>query len=288
MLKHLGIQSKKDLLENKGILTLSWITTIGHTISNLFLLLWNLNNILIYKYHSGVSILLVFNYFWNIIKEYNFFVWAILLIVFIILGYFVFFPIAYGSVLEIIAHKTRFSKALGVGLSKFFIFFEYNTLITSFSIITFFITIARLFTLNVLENFFIISLLSLWGILVILLKLFLPFAKILIAIEGYDVYPAIKKSMSLAISNFGKVIKATIYQIFLFIFFYFRIGILFLIPTIVMYIIIYFQWFTNGFGSLLLWIFGITGILLFSYVNAIIYAFFESYRYNIFLEIKEE
>lgn len=288
MLKHLWIQSKKDLLENKGILTLSWITTIWHTISNLFLLLWNLNNILIYKYHSGVSILLVFNYFWNIIKEYNFFVWAILLIVFIILWYFVFFPIAYGSVLEIIAHKTRFSKALGVWLSKFFIFFEYNTLITSFSIITFFITIARLFTLNVLENFFIISLLSLWGILVILLKLFLPFAKILIAIEWYDVYPAIKKSMSLAISNFGKVIKATIYQIFLFIFFYFRIGILFLIPTIVMYIIIYFQWFTNGFGSLLLWIFWITWILLFSYVNAIIYAFFESYRYNIFLEIKEE
>lgn len=254
MLKKLGISCKKELLENKGLLQLSWFTTFGHSVSNIFLLLWNLNNVLIYKYHSGVSLLLVFNYFWETITANHMVLWIILLIVFIILGYFILYPIANAGVLQMIVHKGGIGQAVGKGLVDFFSFFEYSALKTSFSIITYAVTVARLFTLDVLDNYFIIAIVGVWGLMVLMSTIFWPFTRIFIAIEGYSVYTAIKKSVGLSLAHFSEVIRAVLYQGILIVYFYFRTGILLAIPTIIMYLVIYFNLFNNGIVSSLLWI----------------------------------
>lgn len=85
MLKKLGIDSKNELLENKSLLKLSLFTTRGHSISNFFLLARNLNNVLIYKYHAGIPILLVFNFFWDTIRANNMVLWTIIIIIFVVL-----------------------------------------------------------------------------------------------------------------------------------------------------------------------------------------------------------
>lgn len=288
MLRKIARDTKKELLTRKNIFVLAFFTVRGFIITELYLVLRNINNLLVYKYKSGLSLLLVFRYFWEVLSKNNLVLLFIFIVIFIVFGYFVLFPLANWALLHLVEKWWKIGKNISRGMTDFFKMFELNALYTSFSLITFVVTVLRIYTLDILNNIFVETILALWWVF-ILVSLFLwNYAKIFVIVEWESVYTGIRKSITFAIANRKTTFKAVIYQGILTLYFYIKLGIFFLVPTGIMYALIYFNLIQHAIVPSLLWILGIIALVLFCYMNAIIFSYFEVYRYKIYKKLLEE
>ncbi len=288
MIREIAKESKIELLKKSNIFVLAFFTLRWFIITELYLVLRNVNNLLIYKYKSWLSLLLVFRYFWGVLSENNLVLVFILLLVFIVFWYFVLFPLANGALVHIVQKWWNIGRNLGRGLTDFFKMFELNALYTSFGIITYCVTLLRVYTLDIVNNIFIEGVFVLWGIFVVIALLFWPYAKIFVIVEWASVYAGIRKSITFAIEHWKTTFKAVLYQQILTVYFYIRVGVFFLIPTLLMYGLIYFNLLKHAIVPTILWVLWIIGLLMFCYINAIILSYFEVYRYKIYTTLIKE
>lgn len=182
--------------------------------------------------------------------------------------------------------RKRWSVSLGKWFSQFFPMFEYNGLISFFTLLPYFIVLSRFRALDLLGNILVIIIMVLWWLIILFAWIFLPFTKYYIVIEDLKPFDAMKKSMSLALANLGTATRTAILQYILSIRFIINILLFLGLPMLILYIATAFD-VTQGWpvatliivASIIVW-------LLTAYINWIIEAFFITLRYRLFVEIR--
>lgn len=184
--------------------------------------------------------------------------------------------------------KKSWSGALAKGIFKFFPMFEYNSMTTFFQMSMFLIVVGRLFTMDILNNAMILAILTIRFISVFGVSLFLGFTKFFIVLEWQWPIQASKSSLALSIEHIMTVLRFVIINYILDLRFVINLLLLVWFPLAMIYIADRFHildsWFFSG-GMYTM--FGILFILV-SYINGIVEAFFTTYRYKLYIQLKSD
>lgn len=209
-------------------------------------------------------------------------IWLILLI-----WYFIMPPIWEASLVYYLsADEKRWSASLGKWFTQFFPMFEYNGLISFFTMLPYFIVLSRFWMLDLLHNILVIIFMILWWVIILFASIFLPFTKYYIVIDDMKPFDAMKKSMNLALENLSVVTRTTMLQYALSVRFIINILLFLGVPVIILYLATAFNIRQGWPIATTIIIVSIAIGLLTAYINWIIEAFFITLRYRLFIQIK--
>ena len=111
------------------------------------------------------------------------------------------------------------------------------------------------------------------------------YARIIIALEGCQVFDAIKKSTSLAMNNLGLSVKLMFVELLLMLRFI-VIGLLIVgIPVLLIYIAVWLDVIQNSFVETTIRVVAAGLLLVIAYLNCIVEAFFLTYWYQAYRKI---
>lgn len=289
MFKQILRNSITKLSEDTKLIRLSFIVSFCHFVSVVYLIVWNINNLLTYRYESGIPMSQALEYLVNRSQENNMTVIIIVIVAIIFLWYSLLYPVWQSALIHYLNKDwQKVSKAIGKWMNDFFVMFEFEAMMFSFSIFMYMITILRVFMLNILDSTFVIILIIIWWIVVFLATVLWSYVKFVIVLEGKNVFSAIKRSSYLTIMNFGVTIKFIIIQLFLTIRFLVNAIIVMWIPFLIVYISIWLNIIESKFVWYMIAISIVILIIFMAYINAIIEAFFMTYRYKVYTAITQE
>lgn len=289
MFKSILRDSIHKITEDTRLIRLSFIVTFCHFVSVLYLIVWNINNLLTYKYEKWISLWKALEYILNRSQTNNMTVILIILVIIIIIWYSLIYPVWEAAMIHYLNNEwQKIGKVLGKWINDFFVMFEFDAMLFSFGSFTFLITTLRMFMLNIIDNTFVIILIIIWWIAVFLATVLWSYAKFAIVLEWQNVFGAIKRSAALTIMNLWTTIKFVVLQLFLTIRFLINAIVIMGIPFLIVYIAIWL----NVIESKIVWyviaISVVVLLFLMAYINAIIEAFFMTYRYKVYKNIIEE
>lgn len=289
MFKRILRDSITKIVEDTRLIRLSFLVTFCHFISIVYLIVWNINNLLTYRYEKWIPMSKALEYILNRSQDNNMTVAIIIVVAIIFIWYSLLYPIWESAMIHYLDKEwQRTWKVIWKWVNDFFVMFEFEAMMFSFGIFTYLITTLRMFMLNILDNSFIIILIIIWWVVVLLATILWSYAKFIIVLEWQNVFSAIKRSASLTIMNFGTTIKFVVIQLFLMIRFLINAIVVMGIPFLIVYIAIWL----NVIESKIVWyviaISVIVLLFLMAYINAIIEAFFMTYRYKVYKSITEE
>ena len=267
---------------------LTTLTTIIHSI--IFLLYVWVSSRRVFASNSANS-----KWLWNLLQSIEWlftsssvFWRAIWIGIILAIWYFLLPPIWEASLIYYLsAEEKRWSVSLGKWFSQFFPMFEYNGLISFFTLLPYFIVLSRFWVLDLLGNILVIIIMVLWWLIILFAWIFLPFTKYYIVIEDLKPFDAMKKSMNLSLSHLGTATRTAVLQYILSIRFIINILLFLGLPLLILYIATAFD-ITHGWpvATIIIIVSIIVGLLT-AYINWIIEAFFITLRYRLFVEIKE-
>ena len=267
---------------------LTTLTTIIHSI--IFLLYVWVSSRRVFASNSANS-----KWLWNLLQSIELlftssavFWRAIWIGIILAIWYFLLPPIWEASLIYYLsAEEKRWSVSLGKWFSQFFPMFEYNSLISFFTLLPYFIVLSRFWVLDLLGNILVIIIMVLWWLIILFAWIFLPFTKYYIVIEDLKPFDAMKKSMNLSLSHLGTATRTAVLQYILSIRFIINILLFLGLPLLILYIATAFDithWWPVA--TIIIIVSIIVGLLT-AYINWIIEAFFITLRYRLFVEIKE-
>lgn len=267
---------------------LTTLTTIIHSI--IFLLYVWVSSRRVFASNSANS-----KWLWNLLQSIELlftssavFWRAIWIGIILAIWYFLLPPIWEASLIYYLsAEEKRWSVSLGKWFSQFFPMFEYNGLISFFTLLPYFIVLSRFWVLDLLGNILVIIIMVLWWLIILFAWIFLPFTKYYIVIEDLKPFDAMKKSMNLSLSHLGTATRTAVLQYILSIRFIINILLFLGLPLLILYIATAFDithWWPVA--TIIIIVSIIVGLLT-AYINWIIEAFFITLRYRLFVEIKE-
>jgi hypothetical protein len=283
-------ESKDYIKNNNKFIKLVFYISFWKLLYTLVLISYNINNLLIYRFDKWLPRMSTLKYFLEEIIS-NHLVWLVILIAFIILIWYVFlYPTGMSAIIHFLKDKKNsIWKAIWKGVTDFFVMFELNALAFSFWFYTYAITVLRLFTLWILDNTIAIILVSVWWLAALFSSIFWQYAKFLIVIENMWVFEAIKKSISITITNIWVTIRWRVMQLVTYILFYFKAFIIASAPMLLVYFLINAWLADRGFKRVIRLI-GIITVILIIYMISIIQAFFRKFwfkMYNKVVKIEE-
>jgi hypothetical protein len=202
--------------------------------------------------------------------------------------YFLMPPIGDSALIHYLSsEEKRWSVSLGKWFISFFPMFEYNSMMSFFSMLPFFIVVSRFWTLDLLDNILIIIILSLRGTIIFFASVFLPYTKYFIVLDDLKPIEAMKKSMNLALENFWVSIRWALLQYALSFRFIINILLFLGLPLLILYASTAFDFNQWGPLATLIIIVSVGVWLLTAYVNWIIEAFFITLWHRLFVQIKK-
>ena len=289
MFKRILRDSITKIMEDTRLIRLSFLVTFCHFVSVVYLMVWNVNNLLTYRYEKWIAMGEALQYILNRSQNNHMTVTILIIIVIIFLWYFLLYPIWEAAIIHYLDEEwQRTGKVIWKWMNDFFVMFEFDAMMFSFSTFMYMITILRMFMLRILDNSFIIILVIIRWVVVVLATVLWSYVKFAIVLEWQHVFGAIKRSASLTIMNFGTTIKFVIIQLFLMVRFILNAIVVMGIPFLIVYVAIWF----NVIESKIVWyviaISVIVLLFLMAYINAIIEAFFMAYRYKVYKSIIEQ
>ena len=162
---------------------------------------------------------------------------------------------------------------------------EYGGLSIPFGLFTFCTVVLRLYLINVLGNVVVDILIGIRGIMVLFASIFWSYAKVIIVLDGVQVFDAIKKSTKVAFLNLGLSIKLMLVEFFLLFRFLITGALIVGIPLGIVYIAVWLNILDNSFVEGLIRVVA-GGLLLFlSYINCIVETYFLTYWYQAYKTI---
>jgi len=289
MFKKILRESIIKITEDTRLIRLSFLVTFCHFVSVIYLVVWNLNNLLTYRYEKWIPLWTALEYILNRSQNNHMTLILVILIIVILIWYSLIYPIGEAAMIHYLDGEwQKIWRVIWKWVNDFFVMFEFDAMLFSFGFFTFIITTLRMFMLSIIDNVFIISLIIIWWIAVFIATILWSYAKFAIVLEWQNVFGAIKRSSALTIMNFGKTIKFVVIQLFLLIRFLLNAIVIMGIPFLIVYVAIWL----NVIESKIVWyVIAITVIVLLflmAYINAIIEAFFMTYRYKVYKNITEE
>ena len=162
---------------------------------------------------------------------------------------------------------------------------EYGGLSIPFGLFTFCTVVLRLYLINVLGNVVVDILIGIRGVMVLFASIFWSYAKVIIVLDGVQVFDAIKKSTKVAFLNLGLSIKLMLVEFFLLFRFLITGALIVGIPLGIVYIAVWLNILDNSFVEGLIRVVA-GGLLLFlSYINCIVETYFLTYWYQAYKTI---
>lgn len=166
--------------------------------------------------------------------------------------------------------------------------FEFDAMVSLFNVMVWIIIASRLWVMGILEQPFMIAIMTMWAVIIFFVSLLLPYTRIIITLENMKFFDAIRRSMSLSIAHIGFTFKFVVITYLLYIRFLINTLIVVGIPGGLIYgarllDIVHYP-LVQTFVILVI----SSLILLSAYINGIIEAYFTTYWYKVYLVVKEE
>lgn len=285
MFRQILSDSVTVLFQNPKLIRLSFLTLVFYSIVRIYFIVYYFNTFLLYKYESWVQLSDAFIYVLD--KLNNQWIFRVVIWVIIVLIWYLWFhPIGEASVVSALDNPQQSAfRSFVRGSGKFFPMLEYSWLSIPFWVFTFCTVMLRLYLMDIFDNIFITIIVGIRWFLVLFASVCWSYARIIIALEGCQVFDAIKKSTSLAMNNLGLSIKLMFVELLLMLRFI-VIGLLIVgIPVLLIYIAVWLDVIQNSFVETTIRVVAASLLLVIAYLNCIVEAFFLTYWYQAYRKI---
>lgn len=276
-------------MEDNKLVRIAFITSFCHSLIIIFLLAFNLNNLIVARFERGIPLWDVLEFLVKSGVKGNIVTILIVGIIILLIWYAILYPIGQAALIHYL-HDKKFSMrdAMAKWVTTFFPMFEFSALAGTFSMSTFIFIVIRLFMLDIADNIFIRVLFSIWWFSILMIAILRPYTRYVIVLEKMSIYDAIKRSVFYSIRNLWQTTKFVLLELLLLVRFFVNILIVIWIPFILMYIASWLNIIDSKSVGIIIGIVSVILILWTAYVNGIIEAFFASYWYKVYHKIIEE
>ena len=285
MFRQILSDSVTVLFQNPKLIRLSFLTLVFYSIVRIYFIVYYFNTFLLYKYESWVQLSDAFIYVLDKLNN-QWILRAVIWVIIVLIWYLWFHPIGEASVVSALdnPHQSAF-RSFVRGSGKFFPMLEYSWLSIPFWVFTFCTVMLRLYLMDIFDNIFITIIVGIRWFLVLFASVCRSYARIIIALEGCQVFDAIKKSTSLAMNNLGLSVKLMFVELLLMLRFI-VIGLLIVgIPVLLIYIAVWLDVIQNSFVETTIRVVAASLLLVIAYLNCIVEAFFLTYWYQAYRKI---
>ena len=285
MFRQILSDSVTVLFQNPKLIRLSFLTLVFYSIVRIYFIVYYFNTFLLYKYESWVQLSDAFIYVLDKLNN-QWILRAVIWVVIVLIWYLWFHPIGETSVVSALDNPQQSAfRSFVRGSGKFFPMLEYSWLSIPFWVFTFCTVMLRLYLMDIFDNIFITIIVGIRWFLVLFASVCWSYARIIIALEGCQVFDAIKKSTSLAMNNLGLSVKLMFVELLLMLRFI-VIGLLIVgIPVLLIYIAVWLDVIQNSFVETTIRVVAASLLLVIAYLNCIVEAFFLTYWYQAYRKI---
>jgi len=276
-----------DLSDNTKLVRLATITTFIHSLLFIVYLIYILFTINQKNtWSSGIRDLL-----WEYIDLVapNTETVIILIVVWIglLIWYAILPPIGDASMIYYLDSEKRSGTAsLWKWVVKFFPMFEFNATMTFFNILAVAIALSRFYVMGIINGLTII-ILVLRSIFSLIAMFFLPYTKFIITLEDSPYFEAMRKSTALAINNLGITFRFIVINFILYARFIINILIVVGIPLLLLWGASTMDMADNKIFQIFVVTIVILLVALTAYINGIIEAFFITYWWKVYKQIRK-
>lgn len=285
MFRQILSDSVTVLFQNPKLIRLSFLTLVFYSIVRIYFIVYYFNTFLLYKYESWVQLSDAFIYVLDKLNN-QWILRAVIWVIIVLIWYLWFHPIGEASVVSALDNPQQSAfRSFVRGSGKFFPMLEYSWLSIPFWVFTFCTVMLRLYLMDIFDNIFITIIVGIRWFLVLFASVCWSYARIIIALEGCQVFDAIKKSTSLAMNNLGLSVKLMFVELLLMLRFI-VIGLLIVgIPVLLIYIAVWLDVIQNSFVETAIRVVAASLLLVIAYLNCIVEAFFLTYWYQAYRKI---
>ena len=285
MFRQILSDSVTVLFQNPKLIRLSFLTLVFYSIVRIYFIVYYFNTFLLYKYESWVQLSDAFIYVLDKLNN-QWILRAVIWVIIVLIWYLWFHPIGEASVVSALDNPQQSAfRSFVRGSGKFFPMLEYSWLSIPFWVFTFCTVMLRLYLMDIFDNIFITIIVGIRWFLVLFASVCWSYARIIIALEGCQVFDAIKKSTSLAMNNLGLSVKLMFVELLLMLRFII-IGLLIVgIPVLLIYIAVWLDVIQNSFVETTIRVVAASLLLVIAYLNCIVEAFFLTYWYEAYRKI---
>ena len=285
MFRQILSDSVTVLFQNPKLIRLSFLTLVFYSIVRIYFIVYYFNTFLLYKYESWVQLSDAFIYVLDKLNN-QWILRAVIWVIIVLIWYLWFHPIGEASVVSALDNPQQSAfRSFVRGSGKFFPMLEYSWLSIPFWVFTFCTVMLRLYLMDIFDNIFITIIVGIRGFLVLFASVCWSYARIIIALEGCQVFDAIKKSTSLAMNNLWLSVKLMFVELLLMLRFI-VIGLLIVgIPVLLIYIAVWLDVIQNSFVETTIRVVAASLLLVIAYLNCIVEAFFLTYWYQAYRKI---
>ena len=285
MFRQILSDSVTVLFQNPKLIRLSFLTLVFYSIVRIYFIVYYFNTFLLYKYESWVQLSDAFIYVLDKLNN-QWILRAVIWVIIVLIWYLWFQPIGEASVVSALDNPQQSAfRSFVRGSGKFFPMLEYSWLSIPFWVFTFCTVMLRLYLMDIFDNIFITIIVGIRWFLVLFASVCWSYARIIIALEGCQVFDAIKKSTSLAMNNLGLSVKLMFVELLLMLRFI-VIGLLIVgIPVLLIYIAVWLDVIQNSFVETTIRVVAASLLLVIAYLNCIVEAFFLTYWYQAYRKI---
>lgn len=285
MFRQILSDSVTVLFQNPKLIRLSFLTLVFYSIVRIYFIVYYFNTFLLYKYESWVQLSDAFIYVLDKLNN-QWILRAVIWVIIVLIWYLWFHPIGEASVVSVLDNPQQSAfRSFVRGSGKFFPMLEYSWLSIPFWVFTFCTVMLRLYLMDIFDNIFITIIVGIRWFLVLFASVCWSYARIIIALEGCQVFDAIKKSTSLAMNNLGLSVKLMFVELLLMLRFI-VIGLLIVgIPVLLIYIAVWLDVIQNSFVETTIRVVAASLLLVIAYLNCIVEAFFLTYWYQAYRKI---
>lgn len=288
MIRTVYQQSRQTIATDTTYVSFAFLMTICRTLVLFFMVINNISIRVSYVTNDQVSVTnMMIQQAFELVSTS---IWWLLIAVTVIvlLGYGLLYPIGEASMIAYLDQSwdSKSSlKAFGIWSARFFPMFEFASLNLWFSFLTWTFAIGRLYVTWVLDSVLIIWFLIIWAITILCMYRARAYVKILIVTKNMSVGDAISASIVLSGANVWQTIKAIIIGYFLQVRFLLNLCIVLLFMIGIAYGIVVYGLIESARVTTLVYIIFFGMLIAVSYINAIIEAFFMTYRYHVYKSI---
>ena len=285
MFRQILSDSVTVLFQNPKLIRLSFLTLVFYSIVRIYFIVYYFNTFLLYKYESWVQLSDAFIYVLDKLNN-QWILRAVIWVIVVLIWYLWFHPIGEASVVSALDNPQQSAfRSFVRGSGKFFPMLEYSWLSIPFWVFTFCTVMLRLYLMDIFDNIFITIIVGIRWFLVLFASVCWSYARIIIALEGCQVFDAIKKSTSLAMNNLWLSVKLMFVELLLMLRFI-VIGLLIVgIPVLLIYIAVWLDVIQNSFVETTIRVVAASLLLIIAYLNCIVEAFFLTYWYQAYRKI---
>lgn len=276
--------------DDEKFVRITTLTTIIHSMIIILLILYNTNNLLTYIFGTGVEMKKLLSYATVLFSDASMATVSFIAFLMLIVWHFLLYPVGEATMIFYLNNQDRSSsKAFFSWIAKFFPMFEFSALNgIGFNFLSYAFIVGRIYMMGILFDPLMMILLGIRFLVILSIMFLWPYVKFLIVLEWYDVTSAMKKSISLSLTHFGITLKFMMISFLLQLRFLVNVIVTIAIPVGIMRAAIQFNLVNNLYVDTIIYASAIAIILITGYINAIIEAFFMTYRRKVYQMIRTD